>query len=454
MGGATRGKKTKISQEAFDELVRENVEELGLDRSEAVEDAIETLTLQGVDLSGIITSDSDTPHPVLETLNKLKEDDLSVTLLHHFSLLCAAPDDAAIASRNGAVETLTSISSKLSTSSDPKLVISALSALSSLLRDVQSNETFARCGGPDIIVAIILSKQQQQQDSVDLLNACFSVIAASATGSEILKESFVNLNVDQLIINAFNHIQPPTIPAALYDAIRVLLTSDDHRVAASQVFGYARRFAKLGIADALANSLRQGLTSSSLVSASVALKAVVVNDDICRSVADKGGIDAVLQCIDDSGEEYNTAVARSCCSLLCKLAGSDHNKSAIVEKRGIDRLIRLSARFADDPSVIQEVMYIISVLCLRSPNHATRAMEAGAGDLAIQVMQTFPASQQLQKNACLMIRNLVVRNPENRKNLLDNGVEQIIRKARKSHGNCKDAATDALRDLGLANYNL
>ncbi|KAH9620848.1 hypothetical protein KSS87_011830, partial [Heliosperma pusillum] len=133
---------------------------------------------------------------------------------------------------------------------------------------------------------------------------------------------------------------------------------------------------------------------------------------------------------------------------------SDHNKSAIVEKRGIDRLIGLSARFADDPSVIQEVMYIISVLCLRSPDHASRAMEAGAGDLAIQAMHTFPASQQLQKNACLMIRNLVVRNPENRKILLENGVEQIIRKARKSHGTCKDAATDALRDLGLANYNL
>ncbi|KAH9620849.1 hypothetical protein KSS87_011831, partial [Heliosperma pusillum] len=321
MGGATRGKKTKISQEAFDELVRENVEDLGMDRSEAVEDAIETLTLQGVDLSGIITSGTDTPHPVLDTLNKLKQsEDLSATLLHHFALLCAAPDDAAIASRNGAVETLTSICSKLSTSSDPKLVISALSALSSLLRDVQSNETFARCGGPDIIIAIISSKQQQQQqqDSVDLLNACFSVIAAAATGSEILKESFVNLNVDQLIINTFNQIQPHSIPAALYDAICVLLTSDDHRVAASQVFGYARRFAKLGIADALAHSLRQGLTSSSLVSACVALKTVAVNDDICRSVADKGGIDAVLQCIDDSGEEYNMAVARSCCSLLCK----------------------------------------------------------------------------------------------------------------------------------------
>lgn len=41
-----------ISQEAFDEVVRENVEDLGMDPAEALQDAIETLTLQGVDLSG------------------------------------------------------------------------------------------------------------------------------------------------------------------------------------------------------------------------------------------------------------------------------------------------------------------------------------------------------------------------------------------------------------------
>lgn len=41
-----------------------------------------------------------------------------------------------------------------------------------------------------------------------------------------------------------------------------------------------------------------------------------------------------------------------------------------------------------------------------------------------------------------------------RKILLDNGIEKIIRRAKESHENCKAAATDALRDLGLENYNL
>lgn len=37
------------------------------------------------------------------------------------------------------------------------------------------------------------------------------------------------------------------------------------------------------------------------------------------------------------------------------MAGSDTNKSAIVQKGGMDRLIKLAARFSADPSVLQEV---------------------------------------------------------------------------------------------------
>lgn len=47
------------------------------------------------------------------------------------------------------------------------------------------------------------------------------------------------------------------------------------------------------------------------------------------------------------------AVTHLC--LIDQLAGSDTNKAAIVEKGGMDRLIKLAARFADDPSVLQEV---------------------------------------------------------------------------------------------------
>lgn len=59
-------------------------------------------------------------------------------------------------------------------------------------------------------------------------------------------------------------------------------------------------------------------------------------------------------------------------------------------------------------------MSIICTLSLRSPENAARAVEAGVGDMAVIAMQKFTSAYQMQKQCCLMIRNLVVRNVENR----------------------------------------
>jgi|APGre2960657423_1045063.scaffolds.fasta_scaffold45957_2 hypothetical protein len=46
----------RITQEAFDELLAENVVEFGMEPGEALEEAIAALRLQGVDLSSIRTT--------------------------------------------------------------------------------------------------------------------------------------------------------------------------------------------------------------------------------------------------------------------------------------------------------------------------------------------------------------------------------------------------------------
>ena len=44
-----------------------------------------------------------------------------------------------------------------------------------------------------------------------------------------------------------------------------------------------------------------------------------MQDEICKSIAENGGIDAVLRCIDESSEQGNKTVAKVCCSLLSKV---------------------------------------------------------------------------------------------------------------------------------------
>ncbi|TQD77849.1 hypothetical protein C1H46_036620 [Malus baccata] len=215
-------------------------------------------------------------------------------------------------------------------------VVLALRALASLQHDLKSREAFRIRGGPSILVGILTNGFE----NIDILSNGFAVVVAAATRKSALR-----------------------VCTMLY---RFSLTPDDNRVLASQVYGYARKFAKIEIVGALVESIRVGLSSSSLVSASIALKAVAVN-----------------------------------------LAGSDANKNAIVENKGMDRLIKLSSRFYYDSSVLQEIMAVISVLSLRCPSIAVVAIEAGAGELALQAMQKFLAAQQMQGNSCLMFRNLV-----------------------------------------------
>lgn len=59
-------------------------------------------------------------------------------------------------------------------------------------------------------------------------------MASAATGDEIVKESFMELKVDELVMEIMS-IHKNTGIQNVYDAIRALLTPDDNRVVASQV---------------------------------------------------------------------------------------------------------------------------------------------------------------------------------------------------------------------------
>ena len=99
--------------------------------------------------------------------------------------------------------------------------------------DLQSTETFRTNSGPPTVVCILDDYIQ----NFDILNNGFSVVAAASTGNEVLKESFMELKIDELIMKILSDpsgLSKGSIQS-LYDAIRILLTPDDNRVVASQV---------------------------------------------------------------------------------------------------------------------------------------------------------------------------------------------------------------------------
>lgn len=53
-----------------------------------------------------------------------------------------------------------------------------------------------------------------------------------------------------------------------------------------------------------------------------------------------------------------------------------------------------------------------------------------------------------QKQACMLLRNLVSHQPNYSQPILDMGVEALILQALRTHRDCGDTAKAALRDLG------
>lgn len=64
--------------------------------------------------------------------------------------------------------------------------------------------------------------------------------------------------------------------------------------------------------------------------------------------------------------------------------------------------------------VMMQGFAAIATLTLRSPQNASKAVQAGAVDIAAEMMEKHPGSASMLRQACQMLRNLSVRNLENR----------------------------------------
>ncbi|ONM20855.1 ARM repeat superfamily protein [Zea mays] len=103
--------------------------------------------------------------------------------------------------------------------------------LTELNLDVASTEKFRQSEGPRIVIDLL----QGGSENPDLLDAGFSVVAAGSAGNEVVKESFMELKVNELILRVMKDKSKSNVQS-LYDAICVLLKLDDNRVVASQVY--------------------------------------------------------------------------------------------------------------------------------------------------------------------------------------------------------------------------
>ncbi|MCO5547179.1 hypothetical protein L7F22_000622 [Adiantum nelumboides] len=411
-------------------------------------------------VSGIITDGSrgeNGTNPLVEVIKEVEHaSTVGATLdclpkaLEKLYCLCkeGGIDSVSFAGRHGGVEASMSAYKALNNS---ELVVSlVLKILSLLIGDAENKDKFVRASGPQMLMDI-MTRAKKGHDNIRL--AC-TLVSAAAAGDEVVKEQFMDLNAAEEFPKLLKEsTRDESLVILICSASKALVTSDDNRVVASKAFTNARIFAEHGMVEALLACTQLLRSASSVASICMALKSLAVNEAICKSIAEQQGIDFVLQALTESTKIEGKSLAKSACSLLSQLAGSDDNKDSIISKGGFDGLISIMSNFSDDPSVLQEAFAVITVLSLRSPQNSLKAVQAGTLDLMVEAMECHTSAASMQRQACLLLRNLAVRSPESRSAILEKGLEPLIRKAKGIHASCKDAASGALRDLGFDDYN-
>ncbi|KAF4525036.1 hypothetical protein B566_EDAN001949 [Ephemera danica] len=413
-----------ITQETFDNVVKENEDDLEMSHEEAVQDAIKQFEAQGVDLTNIITSgskeDSSSEHAIIKTLKRLvnilespveniNPSDLQDILTNLKGECDIDIARKVLAGKNRAYPLLVDTLEKFEDNHD--IVHLTLTALTSLMT-----------GQPDLLdeqgIRVIMRCLKKENDLIkqQTLRWARQCCIKHEENRQLIMELEVGQQIHDLLPGA-----PPVLVRHACMTIRSLVLDDDIRVP----FGKAHEHARL-----LASHKEDQDTVNELLST---LGSLVVREEFCREVEECGGVAMIMDIMvtypDD--EKLN----RQCLKLIKGLAGSDQVKVKIVQAGIIPLLISAMVRHQSSIPLFSMGALSVAAIALRSPSNSQLLCDAGAAEALLQGMREHAkdASCQLSKE------------------FLDAGAEELLRATMATHGTkCDTNAKDALRDLGCS----
>lgn len=168
-------------------------------------------------------------------------------------------------------------------------------------------------------------------------------------------------------------------------------------------------------------------------------------DEFCKEIVELGCLDFALPALERFCE--TEAVAHAGCAMLRAVAGNDEVKKIIAARGGIGLIIDTMQSNLRSAKVAEQGSAALAAICLKQPGNATAIAAANGPHVIVKTMYMHPDAIKLQRQACMVLRNMVVRNPELIDVVLGEGAESAINICLKAHKDCADEAKAALRDL-------
>ena len=141
--------------------------------------------------------------------------------------------------------------------------------------------------------------------------------------------------------------------------------------------------------------------------------------------------------------------------LLKQLSACDQVKRELVHLGFVPLAVTLLRRYRLDKAVTLANLFVMTNVTLRNREVAEAfADEGGFAQVFVVSDRYCGESAKLMKQVCMLVRNAAVRSDKVRRVLREEGdMESVLRAARDKHRKeCLDAATAALRDMGVQDY--
>ncbi|XP_065216000.1 armadillo repeat-containing protein 6 homolog [Planococcus citri] len=440
----------KISQQTFDDAVKENIEEFSMSTSEAVESAIQEFESQGVSLQNIITNSllTNEVEIIKEKINKLKkviEENPSDPELLPLLKDIKEELDSGIAKRVlggqcGLYDTLVDHIIKHETL-EKSIKVAFFEALVSLMT-----------GYPDLLddkgFSIVANTLKNPSDD-DILYLVLRWSVECCIKHERNRERF--LNNETVILSIKNVIEKDTISAdvlrSLCRLFQTFVVNDDIRAEIPNAHKHACLISIEFLQPLIVRLKNFRSDKRVLVSVLQALVAIIVRNEFCQSFADAGGLELLRDIILDYLEDEN--VCRSCLGLIKVVAGNDQVKAKVMQVIDPSILVSTIKKFSNSQKMCGQGLTTLSMLSLRNANNCQLLRDNNVTELVVQCLKVHPQNKKIAKNACWLIKNLSQGNEKFGADFLNLGVEDCLRSILKNHEDCVFEANTALRVLGF-----
>ncbi|XP_049544373.1 armadillo repeat-containing protein 6 homolog [Anopheles darlingi] len=441
-----------ITQETFDEVMKENIVEFSMSVEEAREETIKQFEAQGIHLGNIIKDlklNPETGVPVLnesceqlkliadQTINENEAEKVSHQLGVIIEECKQSVPHRVLAAKLGAYEfVVKALHSNKALNDEVRLkFIATANAIINKQPDVFDIISLS-------VVLELLKGAKDQQIICELLKwlqkAC---LLHEMNRQTIMQETLTVTTLKALL----SRIEPEIIRNACM-LLRFLILDDDIRVE----FGKAHEHARL-LAGEMLTEITQLLTTFKsdqdiVCELILTIASLTVRNEFCQTVEEAGGLKFLL----DAMVEFDDSVKvlREACKLLKALAGNDTVKKQIIECGAAPLLESALNRHKSNETFARHALVCLSTLALRDPGNSKALFETGIAETIVQTMKIHPTSKVVQRNGAWAIRNMVSRSREQCDTFIVHGAEEVLNKALTDHPSIANDIKSALRDLG------